>query len=192
MNVLELLSALLGGEVMVFASIFVFSFFPPAAGHGNVLDAFSAFAIGIFLLGILPYAVFLLFIKKGKADYALSTREMRNDFYPKIIPFYLAGSIAFWALDDKLMLALSFAWAALYSALYFLNKFTKVSIHTASLAGFVTALVMAFGSVFLLLYPVLAVVAAIRQKLKAHDFWQVLIGSILGAAIFFAVFEALA
>ncbi len=187
MRALEFYSLLFNGEVMVLSSIFAFAFFPPA-GHG-ALDSMSALLIALLFVGVGPYFVYLWSVKKGKADFALSTKEMRNEFYPKIIPFFLMATIAFWFFDDRSMLALSFAWGMLFSILFVANKFTKVSIHTSGTAAVITAFALAYGPVFWLLLPIVSVVGLIRVNLKAHDFVQVVLGTLLGTAAFYSVFS---
>jgi hypothetical protein len=69
--------------------------------------------------------------------------------------------------------------------------FWKMSIHTAVVAGAVVILALVFGLVWLLLAPIVALVAWARVELGDHTPPQVLVGAALGAMVAAVMFPLL-
>jgi len=73
-------------------------------------------------------------------------------------------------------------------ALLIINLFTKISSHTAGLAGPLTAVTYIYGVITLPLFLLLLLLFWARSVLKAHTFFQLLEGSITAVLITYLVF----
>lgn len=66
----------------------------------------------------------------------------------------------------------------------------KISFHLVGIAGAVTALSVLFGPLFLLLSPLVLLVAWARYEVHAHTILQALAGTILAVGITLSIFAA--
>jgi membrane-associated phospholipid phosphatase len=70
----------------------------------------------------------------------------------------------------------------------FINLKWKISAHASGVAGPVTALYSVYGSQILPLYLLLLPVFALRLKLKAHNIWQLIGGTVLAITVTYIVY----
>ncbi len=64
--------------------------------------------------------------------------------------------------------------------IFVMNFWVKASIHSAALAGSITALVISFGSVLLPAYLLLLIVVWSRRDLRIHTLSELILGALVG------------
>ncbi len=140
----------------------------------------------------LPMAVLILYgVRSGRySDPSVSIREQRTSIYV-VGGFFLVVLLIILVLGKApLILTACLASAVLSTAIgYGINRFTKLSLHSAAMAGCTTVL--------LLTLPVLGVVLAVcaplvgwaRIHLKHHTPLQILIGWIVPILCVLVVFR---
>lgn len=91
--------------------------------------------------------------------------------------------------------ALFIAIFALFSGLLtieIVNKFTKASIHVATVSAFATSLFLVYGGIFVFSFAIIPLVAWSRIKTHNHTKSQTIIGALIGIIItivVYAIFE---
>lgn len=176
--------------------LITYLFFPPFVAAAEVLifspfskNIFGSLIVGLFFLTIYPT---LLIYKKylaGKVDIDVSERAARPEIYSVVLGSILTSAFVFWLIKDNLMFTASLSYAIVTAAMFFLNRFSKVSTHTAGLAGPITAVVFYFGIFYAGLYILLFPVAYARFKLGMHNRLQLALGAIVGIALTYATFS---
>lgn len=68
------------------------------------------------------------------------------------------------------------------------NRYTKVSVHVATVSAFATSLFVVYDGIFVLSFFLIPIVAWARLKTKNHTKKQTIIGALLGILITFAVY----
>lgn len=138
-----------------------------------------------FFFSIYPFLVTFILKKEGKvSDLFVTKREER--FLPIILSLvgYLIGITLLLPLDIISFIAIAYFVNTLIILLITLKY--KISVHVATIAGMMVAIIMVFRSyilLFLLLLPV--IVAWARIKEKAHSLGQVMLGGILSSVLTF-------
>ncbi|MFZ1280508.1 MAG: hypothetical protein WAR59_06715 [Ignavibacteriaceae bacterium] len=132
---------------------------------------------------IAPIALFLILRKKGKlADQDASIKEERTIPFLIAIIFYLIG---LWVLIkyDLNIISIAFWFCYISNTIItiFINKFWKISAHSMGVAGPFSAIVFAFGSVGIILLPIVILVGWARVELKCHTLTQVVAGILLAS-----------
>jgi membrane-associated phospholipid phosphatase len=72
--------------------------------------------------------------------------------------------------------------------MFFINRFWKISAHTASSASFSIVTWQLFGPYGLLAFIIVPIIAWSRVKLHRHSLSQVIMGAFTGALIYFLAF----
>lgn len=176
--------------------LITYLFFPSfiAALEVIVFAPFSKNIVGSLLIGFIFFTIYptIALYKKyleGEIDLDVSNQRDRTKVYLPAIASIAACSGIFWLMQDRLMLAVSVSYLVVTTALFFLNMFSKISTHTAGLAGPITAVVFYFGIFYAPLYLLLWPVAYARFKLGMHNRFQLALGVIVGAVLTYAVFS---
>ena len=130
-----------------------------------------------------PIVLFLILRKKGKlADQDASIKEERTIPFLIAIIFYLIG---LWVLIkyDLNIISIAFWFCYISNTIItiFINKFWKISAHSMGVAGPFSAIVFAFGSVGIILLPIVILVGWARVELKCHTLTQVVAGILLAS-----------
>jgi hypothetical protein len=137
--------------------------------------------IGIVFLVILPVAPVVIMSLAGRVDLMVVERRRRTPFLIFSSISYLLGLISFFAVRCRVGMIIAASYLAVSTSILILNKFTKVSIHSAG-ASSSWAILTLLGSEFsLLIFPSLPLIAWSRYRIKAHTPHQILIGLFVGA-----------
>jgi membrane-associated phospholipid phosphatase len=157
-------------------------------GYGNKPENISHLSVLFASSTIVPMLLIYGLKKTGKvSDYNITFREQR--FLPLLVlvavnvlgyefmqqlhpPRLLSGILLFNAVNTVLILLITLQW--------------KISIHLFSFASSVALLFMQFGFNSLWLLAIVPLLIWSRIFLKAHNFMQTLVGSIVGFAVMFA------
>jgi hypothetical protein len=158
--------------------VFLLSLYSPF-GIGS-LNVTTSIIIGLVFLFILPVVILYRY---SKGDIEMSKREDRNTAYPLVILSFAASTLIFWTLGSQVMFLISLAYLTVTSACYVVNMFWKISVHSAGMAGPITALVFIFGINMTPLFALLIPVFLVRLKLKAHNVYQLTAGVLVSISI---------
>ncbi|MFD5468258.1 phosphatase PAP2 family protein [Kitasatospora sp. NPDC127059] len=128
-----------------------------------------------------------LFIQRGIRKGTLEDRHVgHRQRRLTVIPFIMgsvAVSFAVMILADAPhdLTAMVAAMFASLIPILVITVWWKVSVHTAVAAGAVTCLGIALGPLWLLLYPLVAVIGWSRVVLRDHTTAQTIVGAVVGA-----------
>jgi len=186
-NKLIILSILTSAPITAIFLSFIFSFYSPY-GTGEMSKILS-FIIGFLMFSFFPGIAILYFSKKGKVDIELSQRKSRTKFYIIGIAFQIIAAVIYYHFSNKLMFITAIAYALASAILMVINFKWKISAHTSGIAGPVTALITVYGNIALPLYLLLIPVFILRYKVKAHNIWQLIGGTIVGITVTYLIYN---
>ncbi|VVB73904.1 Uncharacterised protein [uncultured archaeon] len=166
---------------------FLFSFYSPI-GTGTV-GGMQSFLLGALFLTVIPTMTILYFYRKGIIDIELSERRLRTPFYAVGMMSQMMAAIVFYSIHDSIMFVTSMAYAIVTVLMMFINLKWKISAHASGVAGPVTAIYAVYGSQTLPLYLLLLPIFALRLKLKAHNIWQLIGGTLLATIVTYVVYS---
>lgn len=144
-------------------------------------------------LVILPVSIYLVYsVKNGRySDWNISIREQRYSIYALAAICFMALTITFIQTG-----APPIALACIYAALLTItlaagiNRFlTKVSIHSATMAGCATVIALMSPPIGVLMALMTIAVGWSRVQLKQHTMGQVIIGWSIAVIFMFSVFS---
>jgi len=142
----------------------------------SILLCFSLFTF-------FPFLPVIYFHRKKVVDLYVSKREMRTPFFLIAIATYSLAAIIFFATNTKIMLPLALGYMFVTMILLVVNKFWKVSVHSAGVTGPIFALIFVFGIIVLPLSFIILLVSWSRIKLKKHTFRQTLVGTLIPISV---------
>lgn len=180
----NMLSYALSPTVFAFYVILIFFLFPPLKNSINMVSLL----ISILFLCIFPVVAILYYQKKGTIDIWVSNQNQRTPFYIVAIIGYILGSIIFSIRGETTLFVLSVAYVGVTSAVTISNFSTKVSSHSAGVAGPLLAVTLVYGALALPSFLLLPLVFWSRLKLNAHSFTQLTLGTIIGMVVTFFVY----
>jgi len=143
------------------------------------------------LLAFCPFLPVLYFYRKKVVDLYVSKKEFRTPFFLIAIALYSMAAVIFFATNTKIMFLLALSYTFVTVILLLVNRFWKVSVHSAGVAGPVFALIFVFGVIVLPLSLLLVLVSWSRIRLKKHTFMQTLAGSLIPVAVGLVVYPVL-
>lgn len=184
-TIANILSYVLSPTVFTFYVILIFLLFPPLNNPKNI---FVSLTLAIIFLCIFPIVMILYFKQKGKVDIWVSNQNQRLPFYLIAIIGYILGSIIFYIRGETTLFVLSVAYVGVTSAVTIGNFSTKVSSHSAGVAGPILAITLVYGILALPSFLLLPLVFWSRLKLNAHSFTQLTLGSIIGMIVTFCAY----
>ncbi|MBK5134288.1 hypothetical protein JJE00_07710, partial [Candidatus Bathyarchaeota archaeon] len=123
------------------------SLYPPL----SILLCFSLFAF-------LPFLPVLYFYRKNVVDLYVSKKETRTPFFLIATTLYSFAAIIFFATNTKIMFLLALGYTFVTIILLVVNRFWKVSVHSAGVTGPIFALIFVFGIIVIPLSLVIVLV----------------------------------
>lgn len=156
----------------------------------DVLHALLWWVVTALGISIAPF----LFVRRGVqrghyTDQHVSVREQR--FVPLLFGvgcFLLAFVLLFFLHVATPLLATVMAALVALAIATVITRYWKISLHLVGMAGAVTVLVLRFGPLFLLVSPLVLLVAWARWKVHAHTPLQALAGTLLAVSVTVAIF----
>jgi membrane-associated phospholipid phosphatase len=148
------------------------SLYPPL----SILLCFSLFAF-------LPFLPVLYFYRKNVVDLYVSKKETRTPFFLIAIALYSFAAIIFFSTNTKIMFLMALGYTFVTIILLVVNRFWKVSVHSAGVTGPIFALIFVFGIIVMPLSLIIVLVSWSRIKLKKHTFMQTFAGSLIPIAV---------
>jgi hypothetical protein len=156
----------------------------------TILEAFKWFSLvtGLCILPVLFIAIYL--VNTGRMDSLFSNRRhQRHRIYVTGLFFNV---IAIWVLNllhaPAILIAALVAGLASVVCLAFINLWWKISVHSSTIAAFVTTLFVVYGLWAVLSLPLLPLMWWARVTLTQHTFAQVTAGSALAVLIVVTTF----
>ncbi len=147
-----------------------------------VKDIFTFLLMGIAFLVILPVAPVVIMSLAGKIDLMVTERERRTPFLIFSSISYFLGLLIFLAAKCRVGMTIAASYLIVSISILILNRFTKVSIHSAGASSSWAVLTLLRSSFSLLVFPSILLIAWSRYRAKAHTLCQILIGLFVGAA----------
>ena len=166
-----------------------FSLWSPI-GLGSLYPALSIL-LCFSLFAFLPFLPVLYFYRKNVVDLYVSKKETRTPFFLIAIALYSFAAIIFFATNTKIMFLLALGYTFVTVILLVVNRFWKVSVHSAGVTGPIFALIFVFGIIVIPLSLIILLVNWSRIKLKKHTFRQTLVGTLIPIAVGFVVYPIL-
>jgi PAP2 superfamily len=150
-------------------------------------------AVAIAFVTLIPQAIIVLGVRRNRlSDRHVRVREQRPGLIVLALLSIVVGLSILGVLHaSRELLALLVAMLVGLVVTLLVTLFWKVSLHTSTFAGAVTILVLAFGPIFALLYPLVILIGWARVELGDHRPGQVGTGVILGIVIAATVFSTL-
>jgi hypothetical protein len=142
----------------------------------SILLCFSLFAF-------FPFLPVLYFHRKKVVDLYVSKKETRTPFFLIALATYSLAALIFFVTNTKIMFPLALGYTFVTIILLFINKFWKVSVHSAGVTGPIFALIFVFGIIVLPLSLLILLVSWSRIKLHKHTFRQTLVGALIPIAV---------
>jgi membrane-associated phospholipid phosphatase len=142
---------------------------------------------------VLPYLYILRGVRTGRlSDHHIGDRRQRRGPLLVGLGSVVAGfAVLLAAHAHRELLAAVVAGGVGLVVAAAVNHWWKMSIHTAVAAGSVVILTLVYGWPLLATAPLVAAVGWSRVALKDHTVAQVVVGTVLGAAVAGGVFSAL-
>ena len=144
------------------------------------------------VLSVLPvFLVVVYMVRRKKLEGIFANpRQQRNGIYVLASVLGAVGCGVMWYFEAPRLLSVTFT-AGLISIVAFMviNRYWKISLHTAFVAGSVTIITIVYGALGALTILLLPLVAWARISLNQHSPAQVITGALLSAAILLVVFR---
>ena len=143
------------------------------------------------VLSVLPVFVVVTYLvhqKKLEGMFA-NPRHQRNGIYILASILGALGCGVMWWCNAPRLIAVAFS-SGLISIVIFMiiNRFWKISLHTAFISASVTLITVIYGAYGALTILLLPLVAWARIRLNQHSPTQVITGALLSTAILLAMF----
>jgi len=174
------LSYLLSPISMALYSLLIIGLFPPIP---NEITPWYYFIIAFFFLCIFPMVAIVYNHRRGTVDIWVSNKDQRTPFYLIAIIGYILSILVFYIQQDLILFVFSLSYLCVTLALTITNLITKISSHSAGIAGPVTALGFMYGIYGAALYLFLVPVIWARLKMNAHTIFQLIFGIILSMIV---------
>lgn len=150
---------------------------------GNLSYAFEWELFSLFFILI---GVALFFIYRGRgvfSDFDLSKKPERQKFYHLVLVLSFV-----YFISTALIKGFFFHLTAIILSVFLIilafdvvNNFLKASIHLGVVCAFVFSMGIFYGlNTFLLLFPLIPLMAWSRFKLKKHTLMELLVGGLIG------------
>ncbi|MFG2924608.1 hypothetical protein ACGFYA_24305 [Streptomyces sp. NPDC048305] len=163
---------------------------------GRHTDGWTGIGWGVFtavFTAVLPTLI-LGFGERRRywGDRHVRRRQDRIVAAPGVVASVITGTTLLYGLEaPAVMTAMVTAMLAVLLVLLVITFFWKVSVHCAVAAASLSVLVTVFGLWPLLLTPLVALIGWSRVRLRCHTAGQVIVGTLVGAAVAAPVFGLL-
>ena len=154
----------------------------------SIIDFICILMSSIIFLCILPIIGILIYAKKGKTDIWVSDRKTRTPFYALAIGGYIGATGFFYILNLYELFVLALTYVFVTSLIAIINLKSKISSHCAGITSPFTAMIFVFSVIAIPLFCLLPPIIWSRWYLKAHNHFQLLMGSSVGIIITASVY----
>ncbi len=182
-TVARVISRLSGAPLINFYIGFIMTFYAPPDTIGSIITPISAFVLCLALMVILPVVPIIYDAWREKIDLDVSSQEMRTRYFGFAIFCYIIAFGIYFVNTSVIMYSFAAAYIGVTTGVMLANLRTKVSVHTAGIAGPSTALIIVYGLPAMIVIIFWALVIWSRIVLEQHSIVQSLAGILLGIAI---------
>ncbi|CUT00287.1 phosphatase PAP2 family protein [Candidatus Chrysopegis kryptomonas] len=174
----EFISAIFAPQFVSSISFLIISFYLEPNIKMKLISAFTT----ISFTSIFPTAFVYYLIHKGEIEHPfIPEREKRTIPYLfAVLSSFVGFLILLYFKANWLILASQWCYVSNTFLIMLINSRWKISAHSAGLSGPLTVLAWIFGFKTLPLFLLIPLVGWSRLYLKAHTFWQVVAGTVLG------------
>lgn len=153
---------------------------------------FLWFSIQLVFTTLIPGIIGLALVRRGWiTELHVPRQEDRTVFYLSVAPCPIAAFLLLYLLNAPVpLLLLAIGYMATLLAFTLINLKTKISSHAGAVSGSVAAFFFMFKSAALPTLIFVPLVIWSRLALRQHSLGQVLLGTLLAAAIMVSVFSA--
>jgi hypothetical protein len=163
-----------------------------ATGHKVLPTILWSVVVAVFY-SVLPMAFIIRGARRGKWD-GHWVRERERRFVPLMMCLVsaLVGLVILLVWDaPQDVVALAWSMVTVLVVCVIITKWWKVSLHATVAGGAVATVVLIYGWIMLVLFPLVALVAWARVQVRDHTVAQVVVGAILGPVVGGVVFVLL-
>jgi membrane-associated phospholipid phosphatase len=182
----EFISKFVSPPTIAILATVSFSLWSPI-GLGSLYPPMSIL-LCFWLFAFFPFLPVLYFYRKNVVDLYVSKKETRTPFFLVAIALYSIAALIFFVTNTKIMFLLALGYTFVTIILLVVNKFWKVSVHSAGVTGPIFALIFVFGIIVIPLSLIILLVSWSRIKLKMHTFRQTLAGALIPIAVGFVLY----
>ena len=160
-------------------------------GSAGAIDALKWFFLVTALIVLPVLAISIYMVKTGRMDSLFSNRRHQRHRIYVIGLFFDVLSIWILTLMNAPLILIAGLVAGLASVVFFafINLWWKISVHSSTIAAFVTLLFILYGWWAAFSLVLLPLMWWARVNLAQHTFAQVLVGSALSMVIMLVVFS---
>jgi membrane-associated phospholipid phosphatase len=154
------------------------------------LNAAIYWALFSFIFVLIVGVFILVGIKEGYfSDLDISRKTQRPVLFSFAVLLCSIYVFSLYFLNaPKVLFIAIFALFAGLITIEIVNKFTKASIHVATVSAFATSLFLVYGGIFILSFLFIPLVAWSRIKTHNHTKDQAIVGALIGVIITVAVY----
>lgn len=146
--------------------------------------------VAVLGISVAPFLFIRHGVRRGHySDHLISRREQR------LIPLLfvigcmtISFALLYFLGASHLLVATMTAVIVACSISLLITRYWKISLHLVGIAGAVTVCVLMFGVLFLLLAPLVAIVAWARWQGGAHTLLQAAVGAALAVGVTMTIF----
>ena len=184
---LKVISVLLSEVAIAFYLIMIFSFY----GNLGNLNFVNNILISTIFMVIIPVAAIVVFNKQVILEMGLIERNQRTKFYLTNLISYGIASFIFYYFNNLIMLKITLSFIFTLFILFLINFRWKISLHGAGIAIGTMVLFLNFGFISVIAFALFPLIYWLRLKLKAHNIYQLLAGSLVGFAATYIIFVSI-
>jgi membrane-associated phospholipid phosphatase len=188
-NLADFISKFAAPPTMAIVAAVAISLWSPI-GLGHLQPPLSIL-LCFLLFAFFPFLPVLYCYKKKAVDLYVSRKEMRTNFFIIAITLYAIAAIIFYATNTQIIFLLALGYTFVTIILLLVNRYWKVSVHSAGVTGPIFALIFEFGIMVLPLSLIIVLVSWSRIKLKKHTFTQTLAGSLIPITVGLVIYPTL-
>ncbi|CUS78464.1 PAP2 superfamily protein [Candidatus Kryptonium thompsonii] len=174
----EFLSIIFAPQIVSFISFLFISLYLEQSIKMKIISAFTT----ISFTSIFPSMFVYYLLYKGKIDHPfVPERERRTiPYFFAVLSAFVGFLILLYFKSHWLILASQWCYVSNTFLILLINSRWKISAHSAGLSGPLSVLAWIFGYKAMPLFLLIPLVGWSRLYLRAHSFWQVVGGAVLG------------
>jgi hypothetical protein len=158
----------------------------------DVPHALLWWIVAVAGISVAPFLFVLCGVRRGRySDHHVSEREQR--FVPLLFGLgcmAIAFGLLYFLGASRVLIATVTAVIVACGISLLITRSWKISLHLVGMAGAVTVFVLMFGPLFLVLSPLVGIVAWARWQVGAHTLLQAVAGMVLAVSVTVTLFWA--
>ncbi len=157
----------------------------------DILTAMLWWVVAAVGISVAPFLFVLHGVRRGSySDHHVSIRKQR--FIPLLFGLgSTAGAFVLLLILHASRVLIATVTAVIIAMIIatVITRFWKISLHLVGMTGAITVFALMFGPLFLVLSPLVLIVAWARYQVEAHTLWQALAGAALAVSVTVIIFR---